>query len=168
MYIVQWSQPYSTLAPTQDSNPGGLIQNHKRWPRTALYYCSTTDFDLHRSSGFQITCGSFAILSKAYVCLSTHHEWRYKEVNETFPRVKKQSHTPYGAGSIEGSSSRRKSWDDLLTWRPGRWEDLRVDQKIIRTTRKMAVGISWRWEITSDRTWFSQVELRMSRSVRRA
>ena len=24
------SKPYSTLAPTQDSNPGGLIQNHKR------------------------------------------------------------------------------------------------------------------------------------------
>ena len=27
---VQWSKPYSILAPTQDSNPGGRIQNHKR------------------------------------------------------------------------------------------------------------------------------------------
>ena len=26
---VQWSKPYSILAPTQDSNPGGRIQNHK-------------------------------------------------------------------------------------------------------------------------------------------
>ena len=29
---VQWSKPYSILAPTQDSDPGGRIQNHKRWP----------------------------------------------------------------------------------------------------------------------------------------
>ena len=29
---LQWSKPYSLLAPTQGSNPGGLIQNHKRWP----------------------------------------------------------------------------------------------------------------------------------------
>ena len=29
---VQWSKPNSILAPTQDSNPGGRIQNHKRWP----------------------------------------------------------------------------------------------------------------------------------------
>ena len=27
---VQWSKPYSILAPTQDSNPSGRIQNHKR------------------------------------------------------------------------------------------------------------------------------------------
>ena len=29
---VPWSKPYSILAPTQDSNPGGRIRNHKRWP----------------------------------------------------------------------------------------------------------------------------------------
>ena len=29
---VQWSEPHSILDPTQDSNPGGRIQNHKRWP----------------------------------------------------------------------------------------------------------------------------------------
>ena len=29
---VQWSKPHSILVPTQDSNPGGRIQNHKRWP----------------------------------------------------------------------------------------------------------------------------------------
>ena len=29
---VQWSKPHSILASTQDSNPGGRIQNHKRWP----------------------------------------------------------------------------------------------------------------------------------------
>ena len=31
---VQWSKPYSILTPTQDSNPGGRIQNHKRWHYT--------------------------------------------------------------------------------------------------------------------------------------
>ena len=29
---VQWSKPNSRLAFTQDSNPGGRIQNHERWP----------------------------------------------------------------------------------------------------------------------------------------
>ena len=29
---VQWSKPYSIFAPTQDSNPGGRIQNHKQKP----------------------------------------------------------------------------------------------------------------------------------------
>ena len=29
---------YSILAPTQDSNPGGRIQNHKRWP--LHYHCT--------------------------------------------------------------------------------------------------------------------------------
>ena len=29
---VEGSKPYSISAPTQDSNPGGRIQNHKRWP----------------------------------------------------------------------------------------------------------------------------------------
>ena len=29
---VQWSKPHSILAPSQDSNPGCRIQNHKRWP----------------------------------------------------------------------------------------------------------------------------------------
>ena len=36
---VQWSKPNSILAPTQDSNPGGRIQNHKRWP--LHYHCTT-------------------------------------------------------------------------------------------------------------------------------
>ena len=35
---VQWSKPHSILAPTQDSNPGGRIQNHKRWP--LHYHCT--------------------------------------------------------------------------------------------------------------------------------
>ena len=35
---VQWSKPYSILAPTQDSNPGGRIQNHKWWP--LHYHCT--------------------------------------------------------------------------------------------------------------------------------
>ena len=34
---VQWSKPYNIFAPTQDSNPGGRIQNYKRWP--LHYYC---------------------------------------------------------------------------------------------------------------------------------
>ena len=37
---VQWSKPHSILAATQDSNPGGRIQNDKRWPlplHIALY-----------------------------------------------------------------------------------------------------------------------------------
>ena len=29
---VQWSKPHSILPPIQDSNPGGRIQSHKRWP----------------------------------------------------------------------------------------------------------------------------------------
>ena len=35
---VQWSKPHSILAPTQDSNPGGRIQSHKRWP--LHYHCT--------------------------------------------------------------------------------------------------------------------------------
>ena len=35
---VKWSKPYSILAPTRDSNPGGRIQNHKRWP--LHYHCT--------------------------------------------------------------------------------------------------------------------------------
>ena len=35
---VQWSKPNSILAPTQDSSPGGRIQNHKRWP--LHYHCT--------------------------------------------------------------------------------------------------------------------------------
>ena len=35
---VQWSKPYSILAPTQDSNPGGRIQNRKWWP--LHYHCT--------------------------------------------------------------------------------------------------------------------------------
>ena len=34
---MQWSKPYSILALTKDSNPGGWIQNHKRWP--LHYHC---------------------------------------------------------------------------------------------------------------------------------
>ena len=36
---VQWSKPHSILSPTQDSNPSGRIQNHKRWP--LHYHCSS-------------------------------------------------------------------------------------------------------------------------------
>ena len=35
---VQWLKPHSILAPTQDSNPGFRIQNHKRWP--LHYHCT--------------------------------------------------------------------------------------------------------------------------------
>ena len=38
---VQWSKPHSILAPTQDSNLGGQIQNHKQWP---LHYHCTHSF----------------------------------------------------------------------------------------------------------------------------
>ena len=34
---VQWSDPHSIFTPTQDSHPGGRIQNHKQWP--LHYYC---------------------------------------------------------------------------------------------------------------------------------
>ena len=36
--LVQWSKPNSILALTQDSKPGGRIQNHKRWP--LHYHCT--------------------------------------------------------------------------------------------------------------------------------
>ena len=36
---VQWSKPHRIVLPTQDSNPGGRIQNHKRWP--LHYHCCT-------------------------------------------------------------------------------------------------------------------------------
>ena len=45
---VQWSKPYIILAPTQDSNPGGWIQNTKRWP--LHYHCTTRTHVAHRSS----------------------------------------------------------------------------------------------------------------------
>ena len=35
---VHWSKPHSLLAPTQDSNPDGRIQNHKQWP--LHYHCT--------------------------------------------------------------------------------------------------------------------------------
>ena len=35
---VQRSKPHSILAPTQDPNPGGRIQNHKQWP--LHYHCT--------------------------------------------------------------------------------------------------------------------------------
>ena len=40
---VQWSKPHSILVPTQDSNLGGRIQNHKRWP---LHYHCTLNSEL--------------------------------------------------------------------------------------------------------------------------
>ena len=42
---VQWSKPHSILAPTQDSNPGGRIQNHKRWP--LHYHCTLVRMNTH-------------------------------------------------------------------------------------------------------------------------
>ena len=44
---VQWLKPHSIIAPTQDSNPGGRIQNHKQW---LLHYTTTTDTS--RLSGY--------------------------------------------------------------------------------------------------------------------
>ena len=41
---VQWSKPYSIFATTQDSNPGGRIQNHKRWP--LHYHCTPFQYNL--------------------------------------------------------------------------------------------------------------------------
>ena len=38
----EWSKTYSILAPTQDSNQGGRIQNHKRWP--LHYHCTVYRF----------------------------------------------------------------------------------------------------------------------------
>ena len=42
---VQWSKPYSILAPTQDLNPCGRIQNHKRWP--LHYHCTLNCVSSH-------------------------------------------------------------------------------------------------------------------------
>ena len=47
---VQWSKPHSILALTQDSNPGGRIQNHKRWP---LHYHCTFKGIVRLSNAFQ-------------------------------------------------------------------------------------------------------------------
>ena len=41
---VQWSKPHSILTPTQDSNPGGRIQNHKRWPLTLPLHTAYVSF----------------------------------------------------------------------------------------------------------------------------
>ena len=38
----EWSKTYSLLAPTQDSNLGSRIQNHKRWP--LHYHCTVYRF----------------------------------------------------------------------------------------------------------------------------
>ena len=43
---VQWSKPNSILASTQDSNPGGRIQNHKRWP--LHYHCTYYAISIYR------------------------------------------------------------------------------------------------------------------------
>ena len=45
---VQWSKPHSILAPTQDSNPGRRIQNHKRWP--LHYHCTHTQMTTRAGS----------------------------------------------------------------------------------------------------------------------
>ena len=42
---VQWSKPYGISAPTQDSNPGGRIQNYKRWP--LHYHCTTSHLKMN-------------------------------------------------------------------------------------------------------------------------
>ena len=50
---VQWSKPNSILAPSsppsQDSNSGGRIQNHKRWPLTLPLHYQGPQFDFTRS-----------------------------------------------------------------------------------------------------------------------
>ena len=54
---VQWSEPYSIFVPTQDSNPGGRIQNHKRWrlPLYILYmYYSTIYIEMNINEFNQI------------------------------------------------------------------------------------------------------------------
>ena len=51
---VQWSKPYSILAPTQDSNPGGRIQNHKRWP--LHYHCTSVRIALPFTVAFGELC----------------------------------------------------------------------------------------------------------------
>ena len=45
MCPVQWLEPHNILVPTQDSNPGGRIQNHKRWP--LHYHCTHLSPHLH-------------------------------------------------------------------------------------------------------------------------
>ena len=62
---VQWSKPNSILAPTQDSNPGGRIQNHKRWP--LHYHCTHIHF-ASRESTFSILI-SYANLSSTQTML---------------------------------------------------------------------------------------------------
>ena len=49
---VQWSKPNSILIPTQDSKPGGRIQNHKRWP--LHYHCTQHGFIKKRSTCTQL------------------------------------------------------------------------------------------------------------------
>ena len=53
---VQWSKPNSILAPTQDSNPGGRIQNHKRWP--LHYHCTHIRYPGGRGCHDKLKLGS--------------------------------------------------------------------------------------------------------------
>ena len=68
---VQWSEPHSILAPTQDSNPGGRIQNHKRWP--LHYHCTPlTALSIENSHRAQLrTC---------FIIIMTSHEHVYSVV----------------------------------------------------------------------------------------
>ena len=65
---VQWSKPHSILPPTQDSNPGGRIQNHKRWP---LHYHCTLIFNVLFFSMFRsvILLVCFLVLICIIACL---------------------------------------------------------------------------------------------------
>ena len=62
---VQWSKPYSILAPTQDSNPGGRIQNHERWPphyhRTQSSARVSLMSSLSTKSFYHPTSGRFSV-----------------------------------------------------------------------------------------------------------
>ena len=60
---VQWSKPHSILAPTQDSNPGGRIQSHKRWP--LHYHCPHIFFSSSCYLGYRVITAKVLVSFKA-------------------------------------------------------------------------------------------------------
>ena len=74
---VQWSKPYSILAPTQDSNPGDRIQNHKRWP--LHYHCTLKDDLVMHSRCLKQQVKKILRLPWWFYVVEWHWQWQWRK-----------------------------------------------------------------------------------------
>ena len=86
---VQWSKPYSK-APTQDSNPGGRIQNHKRWP---LHYHCTQSCNNWKSTMSRVRSIRVRVLRMSWVRGLMGRTW-IQQVSSPCPGVCGSSPNP--------------------------------------------------------------------------